>query len=60
MDYRASRLARRISRFVCATNGICVPLKMNSKKKVPISFSVDHGVTKSICFRDPDGQELEV
>jgi catechol 2,3-dioxygenase len=27
---------------------------------VPISFTVDHGVTKSIYFRDPDGHELEV
>jgi catechol 2,3-dioxygenase len=29
-------------------------------KQVPISFTVDHGVTKSIYFRDPDGHELEV
>ena len=27
---------------------------------VPISFTVDHGVTKSIYFRDPNGHELEV
>jgi catechol 2,3-dioxygenase len=30
------------------------------EKGVPISFTVDHGVTKSIYFRDPDGHELEV
>lgn len=30
------------------------------EKHVPISFTVDHGVTKSIYFRDPDGHELEV
>jgi len=30
------------------------------EKNVPISFTVDHGVTKSIYFRDPDGHELEV
>lgn len=30
------------------------------EKEVPISFTVDHGVTKSIYFRDPDGHELEV
>ena len=29
-------------------------------KKVPVSFTVDHGVTKSVYFRDPDGNELEV
>ena len=29
-------------------------------KEVPISFTVNHGVTKSIYFRDPDGHELEV
>jgi catechol 2,3-dioxygenase len=29
-------------------------------KDVPISFTVDHGVTKSVYFRDPDGHELEV
>jgi catechol 2,3-dioxygenase len=27
---------------------------------VPISFTVNHGITKSIYFRDPDGHELEV
>jgi catechol 2,3-dioxygenase len=27
---------------------------------VPISFTVDHGVTDSVYFRDPDGNELEV
>jgi catechol 2,3-dioxygenase len=30
------------------------------EKHVPISFTVDHGVTKSVYFRDPDGHELEV
>ena len=30
------------------------------EKHVPISFTIDHGVTKSIYFRDPDGHELEV
>lgn len=30
------------------------------EKGVPISFTVDHGVTKSVYFRDPDGHELEV
>lgn len=30
------------------------------QKHVPISFTVNHGVTKSIYFRDPDGHELEV
>ncbi len=27
---------------------------------VPISFTVNHGITKSVYFRDPDGHELEV
>jgi len=30
------------------------------ERNVPISFTVDHGVTKSVYFRDPDGHELEV
>ena len=30
------------------------------EKQVPISFTVNHGVTKSVYFRDPDGHELEV
>ncbi|MEW6299619.1 MAG: VOC family protein [Thermodesulfobacteriota bacterium] len=29
-------------------------------KGVPISFTVNHGVSKSVYFRDPDGNELEV
>jgi catechol 2,3-dioxygenase len=30
------------------------------EKDVPISFTVNHGITKSVYFRDPDGYELEV
>jgi catechol 2,3-dioxygenase len=30
------------------------------EKDVPIDFTVDHGITKSIYFRDPDGHQLEV
>ena len=30
------------------------------EKEVPISFTVDHGITKSVYFHDPDGHELEV
>lgn len=30
------------------------------EKQVPISFTVNHGITNSIYFRDPDGHELEV
>ena len=30
------------------------------QRNVPISFTVDHGITKSVYFRDPDGHELEV
>jgi len=30
------------------------------EKNVPIDFTVDHGITKSIYFRDPDGHQLEV
>lgn len=30
------------------------------EKNVPISFTVDHGITKSIYFSDPDGNQLEV
>lgn len=30
------------------------------EKDVPIVFTVDHGITKSIYFHDPDGHELEV
>jgi catechol 2,3-dioxygenase len=30
------------------------------EKGVPVSFTVNHGVSKSIYFRDPDGNELEV
>lgn len=30
------------------------------ENQVPIDFTVDHGITKSIYFRDPDGHQLEV
>jgi catechol 2,3-dioxygenase len=30
------------------------------EKEVPISFTVNHGITKSVYFFDPDGHELEV
>lgn len=30
------------------------------EKDVPISFTVNHGITKSVYFFDPDGHELEV
>jgi len=30
------------------------------EKGVPVTFIVNHGVTKSIYFHDPDGNELEV
>lgn len=30
------------------------------EKAVPISFTVNHGITKSVYFFDPDGHELEV
>lgn len=30
------------------------------EKGVPVSFTVNHGVSKSIYFRDPDNNELEV
>jgi catechol 2,3-dioxygenase len=30
------------------------------ERDVPIAFTVDHGITKSIYFRDPDGNQLEV
>jgi catechol 2,3-dioxygenase len=30
------------------------------KRDIPIDFTVDHGVTKSIYFHDPDGNHLEV
>jgi catechol 2,3-dioxygenase len=34
--------------------------KVLKDNDVPISFTVNHGITKSIYFRDPDGHELEV
>ncbi len=30
------------------------------EQRVPISFTVNHGITKSVYFRDPDGHELEL
>ncbi|MGH7917439.1 MAG: VOC family protein [Candidatus Binataceae bacterium] len=30
------------------------------EKQVPILSTVDHGITKSIYFRDPDGNQLEI
>jgi catechol 2,3-dioxygenase len=30
------------------------------EKGVPVSFTVNHGVSKSVYFRDPDNNELEV
>ncbi len=30
------------------------------QKEIPVSFTVNHGVSKSIYFRDPDNNELEV
>ena len=30
------------------------------EKNVPIAFTVDHGITKSVYFSDPDGNQLEV
>ena len=30
------------------------------ERRVPVRFTVDHGVTKSVYFSDPDGNELEV
>ena len=30
------------------------------ERNVPISFTVNHGVTRSIYFLDPDGNQLEV
>ena len=34
--------------------------KVLKDNEVPISFTVDHGITKSIYFTDPDGNQLEV
>jgi catechol 2,3-dioxygenase len=34
--------------------------KQLKEKNVPIDFTVDHGVTKSVYFRDPDGLLFEV
>jgi catechol 2,3-dioxygenase len=30
------------------------------ERQVPISFTVDHGITRSVYFLDPDGNQLEV
>jgi len=37
-----------------------VAYKELKEKEVSISFTVNHGITKSVYFRDPDGHELEV
>jgi catechol 2,3-dioxygenase len=34
--------------------------KVLKENHVPIAFTVDHGITKSIYFSDPDGNQLEV
>jgi catechol 2,3-dioxygenase len=34
--------------------------KVLKENHVPIAFTVDHGITKSIYFSDPDGHQLEV
>jgi catechol 2,3-dioxygenase len=34
--------------------------KVLKDNDVPISFTVDHGITKSVYFSDPDGNQLEV
>jgi catechol 2,3-dioxygenase len=34
--------------------------KVLKENRVPIAFTVDHGITKSIYFSDPDGNQLEV
>jgi catechol 2,3-dioxygenase len=39
---------------------LCAAYHELKEKDVAISFTVDHGVTKSIYFRYPDGHELEV
>ncbi len=30
------------------------------QREIPISFTVNHGITNSVYFFDPDGHELEV
>lgn len=30
------------------------------RREIPISFTVNHGITNSVYFFDPDGHELEV
>jgi len=34
--------------------------KVLKENQVPVAFTVDHGITKSIYFSDPDGNQLEV
>jgi catechol 2,3-dioxygenase len=41
-------------------NHLRAAYKEFKEKNVPIVFTVDHGITKSIYFRDPDGNQLEV
>lgn len=41
-------------------NDLLAAYKELKEKDVPVSFTVNHGVSKSIYFRDPDNNELEV
>jgi catechol 2,3-dioxygenase len=47
--------------FKLADEGELVKAYRELKERgVPISFTVDHGVTRSVYFLDPDGNQLEV
>ena len=39
---------------------LCAAYQEFKEKGVPVTFTVNHGVTKSVYFHDPDGHELEV
>jgi catechol 2,3-dioxygenase len=41
-------------------NHLRAAYKELKQRQVPIDFTVDHGITKSIYFRDPDGHQFEV